>query len=263
MIDLSLEFKILSVIKHPHIIKMRGTCFGDPFQRDSFILLDRLHQTLMHQLAIWKKNHNNIFYRFKKSRKKMFMMRLVVARDLASAFDYLHNLNIVYRDLKPDNVGFDVRGDVKLFDFGLAKEIKPANSSSCDVFELSGHTGSLRYMAPEVALEKPYNLTVDVYSFGILLWQMLSLTTPFAGYNVRMHRKMVVDEGFRPRLDKKWPLNIRNLLTNCWSRDISKRPGFGEIYRILKNETYESASSENLALDMSCRTARSLDLQNQ
>ena len=72
---------------------------------------------------------------------------------------------------KPDNIGFDVRGDVKLFDFGLSFEITEECSSVDGLYELSGNTGSMRYMAPEVALGNPYNHKVDVYSFGILFWQ--------------------------------------------------------------------------------------------
>jgi serine/threonine protein kinase len=57
--------------------------------------------------------------------------------------------SIIYRDLKPDNVGFDVRGDVKIFDFGLAKEIDPRQMDAEGTYKLTADTGSLRYMAPE------------------------------------------------------------------------------------------------------------------
>ena len=58
---------------------------------------------------------------------------------------------ILFRDLKPDNVGFDIRGDAKIFDFGLAKELHPQDKVGADQFRLSGVTGSRRYMAPEGA----------------------------------------------------------------------------------------------------------------
>jgi serine/threonine protein kinase len=57
--------------------------------------------------------------------------------------------SIIYRDLKPDNIGFDVRGDVKIFDFGLAKEINPKKKLDDGTYNLTADTGSLRYMAPE------------------------------------------------------------------------------------------------------------------
>lgn len=67
-----------------------------------------------------------------------------------------------------------MRGDVKLFDFGLSFEITEEYSSVNGLYELSGNTGSMRYMAPEVALGNPYNHKVDVYSYGILFWQVRS-----------------------------------------------------------------------------------------
>ena len=87
-----------------------------------------------------------------------------------AAKSYYLTLHIVYFSLS-----------VLLVDFGLAKEIRPEDKLDDDLYKMSGNTGSLRYMAPEVALEKPYNSSVDVYSFGILFWQITSLETPFTG----------------------------------------------------------------------------------
>jgi len=99
-------------------------------------------------------------------------------RVLASALEYLHKQNIVYRDLvsdywqtltslfiyaftnilheilnvtqKPDNIGFNFKGELKMFDFGLAKRITNADCTDDGLYHLTGNTGSLRYMAPEV-----------------------------------------------------------------------------------------------------------------
>ena len=61
----------------------------------------------------------------------------------------MENFRIIYRDLKPDNIGFDVRGDVKIFDLGLAREVDMRKKLEDGTFHLTGDTGSLRYMAPE------------------------------------------------------------------------------------------------------------------
>lgn len=167
--------------------------------------------------------------------------------------------SIVYRDLKPDNVGFDVRDDVKMFDFGLAKELPPREDELDNtLYNLSGQTGSLRYMAPEVALGKPYNLKVDVFSFSILLWEIISLNTPFAGYNVRMHQKMVVEAGARPKIDYNWSKDLIFLMQNSWCEKIESRLNFEEILNILREEIYKNGDREIDELDCSNKTEKSL-----
>jgi hypothetical protein len=95
---------------------------------------------------------------------------------IAKGMEYLSNQkNIVLRDLKPGNVGFDDDGNVRLFDFGMARNIDECT----DANEICG---SPRYLAPEVISGKGYTLKVDVYSFGILLFQVCSLQMPYAEY---------------------------------------------------------------------------------
>ena len=121
-------------------------------------------------------------------------------------------------------------------DFGLAKEIRPEEKLDDDLYKMSGNTGSLRYMAPEVALEKPYNSSVDVYSFGILFWQITSLETPFTGFSLNMHNDRVIKGGLRPKLDPKMSPGLTNLMKNCWSTEIHERPTFQEVAEVLRNE---------------------------
>jgi serine/threonine protein kinase len=78
---------------------------------------------------------------------------------MAKAIKYLHDSGIIYRDLKPDNIGFSQDGQLKLFDFGLAKRLEGVEKTRGGFYNLTGNTGSLRYMAPEVANDEPYDLT--------------------------------------------------------------------------------------------------------
>jgi serine/threonine protein kinase len=137
-----------------------------------------------------------------------------------------------FSDLKPDNIGFTAEGHFKLFDFGLVTCVKSRQSAN-DSYAMTGFTGSLRYMAPEVALCKPYTEKVDVYSFGILLWQMARDRIPFKGMNKEEFMKAVVNDNERPKLDSSWPVGFSSLLTSCWNKDPLKRPTFEAILKEL------------------------------
>ena len=160
----------------------------------------------------------------------------MVAQDIASALRHLHKLEIVFRDLKPDNVGFDFGGRVKLFDFGLAKELDPKQKTDNGMYKMSGGTGSRRFMAPEVALSEPYNLSADVYSYSILLWELLSLDKAFGWLSPEEHRERCVKKNERLELRKSWSDTIKKVLEGCWARDPLSRPTAREVYKLIKGE---------------------------
>jgi len=109
------------------------------------------------------------------------------------------------------------------------------NRMENDLYELSGNTGSLRYMAPEVALGKPYNASVDIYSFGIILWQICALETPFSGYNVALHREKVILGGYRPEKRSTWSSDLCSLMDDCWSNNIRQRAEFSKIQEVIRD----------------------------
>lgn len=134
---------------------------------------------------------------------------------------------------------------MKIFDFGLAKRLLPDDKTPNGMYRLTGNTGSLRYMAPEVALNQNYNLSADSYSFAIVFWQICSLTVPYAGYNVRMHSDLVVGKGYRPKVERSWPYEWSSLITTCWSTVADERLNFNDILNILEGEYEKLVTSTN------------------
>lgn len=114
-------------------------------------------------------------------------------------------------------LGFTLNGTVKLIDFGLSKILRNSSPDSDEMYEMTGETGSLRYMAPEVADARPYNHKADVYSYGMILWELLAAEKPFNNLSREQFYEQVVHGGERPHLNrKKWPEEIVQLISNCW-----------------------------------------------
>jgi len=277
-VDLAVEARFLATFSHKHILAMRATADVDQLEPNFFVVLDRLEVTLDKKLQDWRKRVSksrglkffyygccvrsallNSFRCFSFANKyrlhELWMERLTVAKEIASAIQYLHARQIVYRDLKPDNIGFNYEGEVKIFDFGLAKRLQSEDRIENELYNLTGNTGSLRYMAPEVARGQPYDERVDAYSFGILFWQLCALSTPYSGYTCKMHADLVVDKGYRPDPDSSWQKSWSDLMSECWDENIYYRPNFNyivealetEIMNILKDDGFSGNSPEMLA----------------
>jgi serine/threonine protein kinase len=91
-------------------------------------------------------------------------------------------------------------------------------------------------MAPEVAMEQCYSEKADVYSFGILLWQLLSLEAPYGKLHGGKIEYSVCHLGLRPKLDSSWPIPILKLLEDCFTRDAGIRPSMETICAVLQRE---------------------------
>lgn len=164
-----------------------------------------------------------------------FAPRIQTAVEIASAVAYCHRNRILYRDLKPANIGYSFDEDrIKLFDFGLAIELPMSNDPN-KTFKLPGNTGTARYMAPEVVNTQPYGLKADVFSFCMLLHEIMALIKPFDKLTGKEVKEQVAVLGRRPIIDKSWPAPIRKLLRRGFSEVHEIRPNMEDIQDILED----------------------------
>ncbi len=110
--------------------------------------------------------HLNNFKRFPEHLAKFYFIEILLG------LEYLHNLDIVYRDIKPENILIDIEGHVKIADFGLAKIIPRREKSY-------SFCGSSEYMCPEMLLARGHDKQLDYYCMGALLYEMLTGLPPY------------------------------------------------------------------------------------
>jgi serine/threonine protein kinase len=175
--DLANEALFLGRLNHPNIVKLIAVSQQDiasKFQAGKeaccFLILERLEETLDERIARWRmqargKSHSaNLFHRmskeFKGSQRALLKERLEAAIQIAESMQYMHENRIVFRDLKPKNIGIDKNGNLKLIDFGLAKELKACDENVDATYNISGGSGSRRYMAPEGKLSFRYFVNI-------------------------------------------------------------------------------------------------------
>ncbi|KAL7087124.1 hypothetical protein ACP275_13G046700 [Erythranthe tilingii] len=159
------------------------------------------------------------------------------ALDIARGLNYLHEHKpeaIIHRDLEPSNILRDDSGHLKVADFGLSKLIIVAKTIKEDK-PLSSQQTSWRYVAPEVFRNEEYDTKVDVFSFALILQEMIEGCPPFAKRKEIEVAKAYVDNE-RPPFEapvKHYAYGLRQLIEECWDQKPSKRPTFKEIIRKL------------------------------
>jgi len=258
--DLVMEAHFLSALDHENIIKLKGWSesgiagFASSARADGFFLIfERLEGTLSKRISLWreesKRKVKSSLIKSSRNAVKMqlFTERIQTAIDISDAITYLHENRILYRDLKPANVGFDECGALKIFDFGLAVELPPCDDPN-QTYNLAGNTGTSRYMAVEVIRKQPYNLKADVFSYSILLWELMALTKPYDGLVGHQVKECVSVFGERPSIPRSWPTAIRRLLRRGWSENIEDRPVMAEVLEVLK-KLLESTSKPTKFFD--------------
>jgi serine/threonine protein kinase len=176
-----------------------------------------------------------------------------IALDAARGLAYLHNRRpspIIHRDLKPGNLMLSgspyqtvkqiifETGVVKLADFGLSKTLpvnKHADFGYLDSkFRMTGETGSYRYMAPEVFRHEPYNSSVDVYSYSMIVYQLFETQPPFSGMDPIGAAKNAAMYDLRPQFvqlnaNDSYKREIKELIESCWRPNAELRPSFESV----------------------------------
>ncbi|EEF45253.1 serine/threonine-protein kinase STY13 [Ricinus communis] len=168
-------------------------------------------------------------YLIRNRRKKLaFKIVIQLALDLSRGLSYLHSKKIVHRDVKTENMLLDAHRTLKIADFGVAR-VEAQNPS-----DMTGETGTLGYMAPEVLDGKPYNRRCDVYSFGICLWEIYCCDMPYPDLSFVDVSTAVVRQNLRPEIPRCCPSSLANIMRKCWDANAEKRPEMAEVVRMLE-----------------------------
>ena len=219
--DFRKEMAILSNLRHPNICMLLAYSTTTHLE----IMISELMKCSL--LDVFKAN---IVNRTTLSNRT----KIAYAQQLAQGMNYLHGFPIIHRDLKPANLLIDHSGCLKIADFGLAKiRPSPKSQNEQDQFTMTGETGSYRFMAPEVFRHESYNERVDVYSFAMILYNILNGKPPWPTINGLKAVQKASREGERPVLQRNWDLRLCNLLKQCWDEAPSNRPSFQVILEIL------------------------------
>ncbi|KAK4530434.1 hypothetical protein CCYA_CCYA04G1291 [Cyanidiococcus yangmingshanensis] len=152
-----------------------------------------------------------------------------MALDVCRGMAYLHDRGLMHRDLKSSNLLVDSSYRVKIGDFGLSKSIRYI--ALCQ--PMTGNCGTPQYMAPEVLASTPYGAGADVFSFGVLLWELLAEELPYQGMEPMRVIAAVLHMNERPPLNRHWHPDLVQLLRECWDRNPSKRPTFQALVKRL------------------------------
>eukprot|EP00934_Nitzschia_sp_Nitz4_P001092 Nitzschia sp. Nitz4//scaffold453_size6330//4639//5887//NITZ4_009180-RA/size6330-augustus-gene-0.9-mRNA-1//1//CDS//3329552275//1092//frame0 len=247
--DLVREGLILSRLNHPNVLSCRACspngidAYAEGRSASFFLVLERLDSTLKEKLSDWRGPMNTMVglsrvsasLRHRPEDSLEERIRYIV--DLAKAVEYLHSQRIFHRDLKPANVGVDRDGCLKVFDLDACRVLpKQATEHPDMLFHFTTGIGSPRYMAPEIARGDCYNAKGDVYSFGLIAWELLTLKVPYADIRGDMHNEEVLYRGRRPECPQKWPTCVKDLLHQCWYDDVMLRPRMDEVADRIEND---------------------------
>ncbi|KAI8069786.1 camp-dependent protein kinase 6 [Gilbertella persicaria] len=196
------ERAILSSIQHPFIVNLWGS-FQD--SANLYMVMDFVPGGELFTVLRKQKKFSNEVARF-------------YAGEVLLALSYLHSKDIVYRDLKPENLLLDMHGHIKITDFGFAKKVPDITWTLC---------GTPDYLAPEIIQTKGYGKAADYWAFGVLIFEMLAGHPPYYDENqFRLYEKILTTP---PSYPSSIDSTAKDLLQHLLTTDLSQR--FGNLKR--------------------------------
>lgn len=219
------EINLHSRLYHDNIVKVMG--LGLTRIGEKFLVLEFLECGDLANLT-----------RSRKNEKIPYLKVLDIAIQIARGMNYCHRIAVsdsmvIHTDLKLANIGMKKHGTVKILDFGFATLVENSSADSDEKFDLD-RKGTKRYMAPEVLRSEAYNHKADVYSFSLILWELMELAIPFADHRKERDLEESFERGDRPLISDKFPEDFNELVQKCWSTDADDRPNFDELVRNLQ-----------------------------
>ncbi|KAF7084009.1 hypothetical protein CFC21_087715 [Triticum aestivum] len=223
------EVMMLSTLRHPNIVRFIGAC----------------RKSIVWCIITEYAKGGSVRQFLAKRQNKSVPLRLAVkqALDVARGMAYVHALGFIHRDLKSDNLLIAADRSIKIADFGVARiEVKTEG--------MTPETGTYRWMAPgwsfcvcrEMIQHRPYDHKVDVYSFGIVLWELITGMLPFTNMTAVQAAFAVVNKGARPAIPHDCLPSLTHIMTRCWDANPEVRPPFTEIVCMLENAEMEVVS---------------------
>jgi len=232
--DLVREAEGWKRLKHPNIVELLGTCVQS-------------HRLL---LVMEKCDLTLAFLIHDRDEDLTSELATTIIRGVARGLQYLHENNIIHRDVKPQNIllSFNL-GKVKLTDFGLATVKADANASAAGTFSVRG---SFPYLAPET-LRAPARWTskADLYALGVTIWETIEREPPWGTSDPFTIGEAVL-AGRRPRFqrDAPWSNVLKELVELCWAQQASDRPTAVEVTATLSSDSIKKRRSTSVLKSM-------------
>ncbi|OQR83960.1 protein kinase [Achlya hypogyna] len=224
--DFHKECDLMRQLRHPNIVLFLGSSAQPP---NLFLVTELLAKGSLFDIYHVEERLANIGKHYKRV--------LQVAINMARGMAYLHSLSppLIHRDLKSPNIMVDSHWVAKIGDFGLSR-IK-------DETKTMTKCGSPLWVAPEILQGHRFAEGCDIYSFGIIVWEVASWSEPYPDLSSKEVMKNVAMNGLRPTLPDNCPADLGILLTQCWRNAPEERPPFTTILdRLLTIQSVLSTS---------------------